>query len=99
MKITIIGGGSGMLSNSIGTVLKKVGYFIQVIGKSSPVAFAPDVFIRKNLLEDAVYITELLDSDVIIYAAGAGTSSSANSGKYNVYNEFAGTYKTLFIIE
>lgn len=48
MKITIIGGGSGMLSNSIGTVLKKVGYFIQVIGKSSPVAFAPDVFILNS---------------------------------------------------
>ena len=60
MKITIIGGGNGMLSNSIGTALKKVGYFIQVIGKSSPMAFVPDVFIKKNLLEDTVCITELL---------------------------------------
>lgn len=85
MKITIIGGGSGMLSNSIGTVLKKVGYFIQVIGKSSPVAFAPDVFIRKNLLEDAVYITELLDSDVIIYAAGAGVQAAVPIAANTMY--------------
>lgn len=76
MKVIIIGGGNGMLSNSIGTFLKKSGHSVQVIGKTLPIEYRPEKFIKKDFLEDEIYITELLDSDVIIYAAGAGVQAT-----------------------
>lgn len=78
MKVLIVGGGSGMLSNSIGSFLKKFGYFVAVIGRSTPSTFTPDLFIKKDLLKEDMCIAEVLDFDVIIYAAGAGVQAAVS---------------------
>lgn len=78
MKVLIVGGGSGMLSNSIGSFLKRFGYFVAVIGRSTPSTFVPDIFIKKDLLKEDIYATEVVDFDVIIYAAGAGVQAAVS---------------------
>ena len=73
MIVSIIGS-NGMLSSSFSHFLKKKNPKIKlwVFGKRKPLNYAYDVFHEINLLTDKLEYKNLLNSDVIIYAAGAG---------------------------
>lgn len=84
MKITLIGS-NGLLSTSVGTYCNINGINLSVWGISEPKLHAYNEFYKINLLNQAIEIDKLLESDIIIYSSGAGIQSILNEPSYDIY--------------
>lgn len=77
MKVTIIGS-NGFLAKSIALYSNINNYDLIIVGKSKPTAYSYKSFYNIDLLTDDIPYNEILKSDIIIYAAGAGIQSNLN---------------------
>lgn len=85
MKISILGS-NGFLSTAIGRHAYKVGWTIDVYGLDEPSGHQFDKFVICNLMDAELDCTELIDSDIIVYAIGAGIQSNLKEGYNLIYS-------------
>lgn len=85
MKISIIGS-NGFLATAIGKYANKQGWELLMFGLEPPLHHAYTTFSPLNLLQDGMDASLFLDSDMIVYAAGAGVQSSLREGAALIYN-------------
>ena len=84
MKISILGT-NGFLSNAIGKYANEHGWQLDMYGLAEPDALRYDKFIEINLMDRDLDCTTMLDSDIIIYAIGAGIQSNLKEGADLIY--------------
>lgn len=84
MKISILGT-NGFLSNAIGRYANEQGWQLDMYGLDVPVAVRYDHFYPINLMDREVNCESMLDSDMIIYAIGAGIQYNLNEGANLIY--------------
>ena len=75
MKISIIGS-NGFLSTAIALYCNDKGWELDVYGLNKPVSHKYSHFYPLDLMTEEIDISTLLDSSIIIYAAGAGIQSN-----------------------
>lgn len=75
MRVSIIGS-NGFLSTAIAKFCNDKGWNLNVFGLSEPDQHQYDHFYRINLMQEELDVNTLLDSSIIIYAAGAGIQSN-----------------------
>lgn len=85
MNVVLIGS-NGLLANSIGKFCSVNNYDLTVIGLEEPAQHTYSKFIKTNLINEKIKISEVLFSDVIIYAVGAGIQSNLNEDAELIYN-------------
>lgn len=85
MKYTILGS-NGFLSNAIGKYVNNNGWVLDVYGLDEPAGIKCDKFIKCNLMDAELDCSPLLDSDIIVYAIGAGIQSNLKEGFNLIYN-------------
>lgn len=85
MKYTILGS-NGFLSNAIGKYVNNNDWVLDVYGLDEPVGIKCDKFIKCNLMDAELDCSPLLDSDIIVYAIGAGIQSNLKEGFNLIYN-------------
>lgn len=85
MKISIIGS-NGFLSTSIGKYFSKKDYILEVYGRKEPICYSFSRFKEIDLVKSELDYNSLLDSDIIIYASGAGIQSNLNEDSDTIYN-------------
>lgn len=85
MKYTILGS-NGFLSNAIGKYINNNGWDLDVYGLDEPAGIKCDKFIKCNLMDAELDCSPLIDSDIIIYAIGAGIQSNLKEGFNLIYN-------------
>ena len=74
MKIAIIGS-NGMLSVALTKYFMDLKNEVDVYGLSNPIGYSCTTFTHVDLVKVSLDVIPLLDSDVIIYAAGAGVQA------------------------
>lgn len=84
MKISILGT-NGFLSNAIGKYANEHGWQLDMYGLDAPVAVRCDKFYPIDLLNREMDCESMLDSDMIIYAIGAGIQYNLNEGANMIY--------------
>jgi nucleoside-diphosphate-sugar epimerase len=84
MKVSIIGT-NGFLSNCIGKYCNKNNVDLVMWGRTAPTSFTYSHFKKVDLLDDGVEYKELLDSDIIIYAAGGGIQHNLAQNSEVIY--------------
>ena len=84
MKITILGS-NGFLSTAIGIYFQKKDCVLDVYGLDAPLQHKCSHFHQVNLLADDLNLIELKDSDIIVYAIGAGIQSNLNESANLIY--------------
>ena len=84
MKISILGS-NGFLSNSIAKYFNNLNWILDVYGLDPPLEYLCNRFIKCNLMEADIDCTCLLDSDIIIYAVGAGIQSNLKESNNLIY--------------
>lgn len=84
MKIAIIGA-NGMLSVALTKYFYDKEVSVDVYGLDSPKNYAYDYFYQVNLLKDKLDYDNLLKSDVIIYASGAGVQAALETDSSLMY--------------
>jgi nucleoside-diphosphate-sugar epimerase len=86
MKISIIGS-NGLLSTTIGKYCNKLDYQVSVYGLDEPKGIKYDKFVKIDLIKENIEIDdEIINSDMIIYAAGAGIQSNLKEADDLIYN-------------
>ncbi len=85
MKISILGT-NGFLSSSIGKYFENRKCELEVYGLEPPVTHLYHHFHEMNLLKDSIDAKKLYDSDLIIYAIGAGIQSNLKESANLIYN-------------
>lgn len=85
MKITILGS-NGFLSNAIAMYAKKNNWTLDVYGLDEPVGVQYDKFVKCNLMDAELDCSGLLDSDIVVYAIGAGIQSNLKEGYSLIYS-------------
>lgn len=85
MKITILGT-NGFLSSAIAKYANAQGWNLEMYGLDVPVGHKYDAFYKVNLMDAELDCSGLVDSDVIIYAIGAGIQSNLKEGFNLIYN-------------
>lgn len=75
MKISIIGS-NGFLSTAIGEYCNLQGWELDIYGLDRPVRHSFDRFHRVDLMKEELEVSTMLESDLIVYAAGAGIQSN-----------------------
>lgn len=75
MKITIIGS-NGMLSAALTKYFMDLGNEVDVYGLDTPMGYSCTNFIHIDLVKVSLDVVPLKDSDIIIYAAGAGVQAA-----------------------
>ena len=85
MKISILGT-NGFLSTAIAKYAISKGWTLEMYGLQSPNAHTCDVFHLVNLMNSEMDCTSLLDSDLIVYAIGAGIQANLKEGYNLIYN-------------
>ncbi len=85
MKYTILGS-NGFLSDAIGKYVNNNGWVLDVYGLDEPVGVKCDKFIKCNLMDAELDCSPLLDSDIIVYAIGAGIQSNLKESFNLIYN-------------
>ena len=85
MKISIIGT-NGLLANSFGQFCNKMGFKLDTFGRRRPQNHRYDTFHKIDLLKEEFFSESLKESDVIIYAAGAGIQSNLNESSSLIYS-------------
>lgn len=85
MKISILGT-NGFLSTAIGKYAAEKCWTIETYGLDAPLHHTYDAFHKVNLMDAELDCTGLLDSDLIVYAIGAGIQSNLHEGFQLIYN-------------
>ena len=85
MKYSILGT-NGFLSTAIAKFCNSKGYELDMYGLDEPVGHSYDKFYKVNLMDAELDCSGLVDSDVIIYAIGAGIQSNLKEGFNLIYN-------------
>lgn len=85
MKISILGT-NGFLSSAIAKYANVVGWSLDMYGLDEPVGHKYNNFYRVNLMDAELECSSLLDSDMIIYAIGAGIQANLKEGFNLIYN-------------
>lgn len=85
MKISILGT-NGFLSSAIAKYANVVGWSLDMYGLDEPVGHKYNNFYRVNLMDAELECSSLLDSDMIIYAIGAGIQANLKEGFNLFYN-------------
>ena len=84
MKISILGT-NGFLSTAIAKYENQVGWSLDMYGLEEPAGHAYDHFYKVNLMDSEFDCSSLIDSDIIIYAAGAGIQTNLKEGISFIY--------------
>tara|TARA_B100000780_G_scaffold235689_1_gene176363 strand:+ start:110 stop:1003 length:894 start_codon:yes stop_codon:yes gene_type:complete len=84
MKVTIIGS-NGFLTKSIASYCNLNNFDLVIVGRSEPKTYNYKKFYKIDLLDDEIPYEEILKSEIIIYAAGAGIQSNLNESFYHIY--------------
>ena len=85
MKISILGT-NGFLSTAIARYANVAGWSLDMYGLSEPVGHNYNNFYKVNLMDAELKCSSLLDSDMIIYAIGAGIQANLKEGFNLIYN-------------
>lgn len=85
MKISILGT-NGFLSTSIAKYANSANWTLDMYGLEEPVAHKYDNFYKVNLMESELDCSRLMDSDLIVYAIGAGIQADLKEKYHLVYN-------------
>ena len=85
MKITILGS-NGFLSNSIAKYANNKSWTLEVYGLDDPIGVKCDKFVKCNLMDAELDCSGLLDSDIVVYAIGAGIQSNLKEGYNLIYS-------------
>lgn len=85
MKISILGT-NGFLSTAIAKYANEVGWTLDVYGLDEPVGHKFDNFYKVNLMDAELDCSGLVDSDLTIYAIGAGIQANLKEGFNLIYN-------------
>lgn len=85
MKLSILGT-NGFLSTAIAKYAISKGWTLGMYGLQSPNEHTCDVFHLVNLMDSEMDCTSLLDSDLIVYAIGAGIQANLKEGYNLIYN-------------
>lgn len=85
MIVSIIGA-NGLLANEIGLFCNKNDFRLISYGRSRPSIYEFDEFVILDLEKNEVDIDKLSQSDVIIYASGAGIQSNVEDSFESIYN-------------
>lgn len=85
MKISILGT-NGFLSTAIAKYANEAGWTLDMYGLDGPVGHKFDNFYKVNLMDAELDCFGLVDSDIIIYAIGAGIQANLNEGFNLIYN-------------
>ncbi len=85
MKISILGT-NGFLSTAIAKYANEAGWTLNVYGLDEPVGHKYDNFYKVNLMDAELDCSGLVDSDLIIYAIGAGIQADLKNGFNLIYN-------------
>lgn len=85
MKISILGT-NGFLSNAIAKYAREVGWTLDMYGLVEPIGLEYDKFYKVNLMNEALDCLSLQDSDLIVYAIGAGIQANLKEGFKLIYN-------------
>lgn len=84
MKISILGT-NGFLSNAIGKYANEQGWQLDMYGLAAPDTVHYDLFHEINLIDRGLDCATMLDSDIIVYAIGAGIQSNLKEGNDLIY--------------
>lgn len=79
-------GSNGFLSNHIGMFCNHMGYELDIYGKEEPKHHSFTNFFRLNLIYDRLDYNRLKESDLIIYAIGAGIQSNLKENSELIFN-------------
>lgn len=85
MKISILGT-NGFLATAIARYANVAGWSLDMYGLSEPVGHNYNNFYKVNLMDAELDCSSLLDSDMIIYAIGAGIQANLKEGLNLIYN-------------
>ena len=85
MKISILGT-NGFLSSAIAKFANKEGWTLIMYGLDEPKGHKYDAFYKINLMDSNLDCSSLLDSNIIIYAIGAGIQANLKEGFNLIYN-------------
>ena len=85
MKISILGC-NGFLSTAIAKYANQKGWFLDMYGLDEPQGHKYDNFVQCNLMDAAFDCYPLLDSDIVVYAIGAGIQANLKEGFNLIYN-------------
>lgn len=84
MKVTILGS-NGFLSNAIAKYANKENWSLDVYGLDEPIGINYDKFVKCNLMDAELDCSGLLESDMVVYAIGAGIQSNLKEGNNLIY--------------
>lgn len=84
MRITIIGS-NGLLSDSLGEYCDQNNIHLDVCGLAKPLFYKYDNFYYIDLTKDELDYKNIIEADMIIYAAGAGIQSYLNESIDLIY--------------
>jgi putative dTDP-glucose 4,6-dehydratase len=85
MKISILGT-NGFLSTAIAKYANHKDWTLDMYGLDEPFGHKYDKFHKINLMDTELNCYKLIDSDLIIYAIGAGIQSNLKESFYQIYN-------------
>lgn len=85
MKVTILGT-NGFLSRAIAVYCNGKGYPVNMYGLDEPTGHSYDSFHKVNLMTEELDYNDLIQSDIIVYAIGAGIQSNLKEGNELIYN-------------
>lgn len=85
MKISILGT-NGFLSTAIAKYAIEAGWNLDMYGLDAPTSHKYDSFYNVNLMDADLDCCGLVDSDIIIYAIGAGIQANQKEGFNLIYN-------------
>jgi nucleoside-diphosphate-sugar epimerase len=85
MKISVLGT-NGFLSTSIAKYAIEAGWTLDMYGLDSPTGHKCDNFYKVNLMDAELDCAPLIDSDIIVYAIGAGIQANLKEGFNLIYN-------------
>ena len=85
MKLSILGS-NGFLSTAIAKYANKVGWTLDMYGLDEPLGHKYDKFVQCNLMDAELDCSPLVESDIIVYAIGAGIQANLKEGFNLIYN-------------
>lgn len=84
MKISVLGS-NGFLSSSIASFFINKGWGLDIYGLYEPKGHSFDNFYKVDLMNSTLNYAMLLDSDIIVYAIGAGIQADLKEGANLIY--------------
>lgn len=84
MKISILGT-NGFLSTTIAKYANQAGWELDMYGLDEPVGHEYDAFYKVNLMDEELDCSNLMNSNLVIYAIGAGIQANLKEGANLIY--------------